>query len=139
MTIMLAGALFVVVYPFPLFALLDTAEPAIVQAAMVVGFGGASALFGPMAAFLADLFPPRSPTAGSHSATRSEQSSVAACHPSSPASSRAPAMAPTGACRSTSPSAGAITVGSLLYLRGRAATNQVAEVQPEVPKEARSA
>ncbi|PXY25838.1 MFS transporter [Prauserella endophytica] len=55
--VMLAGAAFCVLYPFPLFALLDTRDPTTVTVAMVVGFAGASALFGPMAAFLAELFP----------------------------------------------------------------------------------
>jgi MFS family permease len=139
MTIMLAGALFVVVYPFPLFALLDTAEPAIVQAAMVVGFVGASALFGPMAAFLADLFP----TKVAYSGVSLGYSLGAVLGGGlSPFIASILTRASHGAYWSVSlylTLGGAITVASLLYLRGRAATNQVAEVQPEGPKKARTA
>jgi MFS transporter, MHS family, shikimate and dehydroshikimate transport protein len=138
-SVMLAGALFVVVYPFPLFALLDTAEPAIVQAAMVVGFVGASALFGPMAAFLADLFP----TKVAYSGVSLGYSLGAVLGGGlSPFIASILTRASHGAYWSVSlylTLGGAITVASLLYLRGRAATNQVAEVQPEVPKEARTA
>lgn len=59
MRVMLGGAAFIVAYAFPLFALFETGRATVVQAAMVVGFVGASALFGPMAAFLAELFPTR--------------------------------------------------------------------------------
>lgn len=55
--VMLGGAIFCVVYPFPLFALLETRDVTVVTLAMIVGFVGTSALFGPMAAFLAELFP----------------------------------------------------------------------------------
>lgn len=57
MQVMLAGALFLVLYPFPMFGLLNTAQPVLVMTAMVVGFIGASAVFGPLAAFLVELFP----------------------------------------------------------------------------------
>ncbi|MBT2586556.1 MHS family MFS transporter [Arthrobacter sp. ISL-95] len=57
MKVMLAGALFIVLYPFPMFGLLNTAQPPLVMTAMVIGFIGASAVFGPLAAFLVELFP----------------------------------------------------------------------------------
>ncbi|TDD10188.1 MFS transporter [Saccharopolyspora terrae] len=57
MPIMIGGALFCTAYPFPLFALLETRSTTVITTAIVVGFVGASALFGPMAAFLAELFP----------------------------------------------------------------------------------
>ena len=57
MPVMIAGALFCVAYPFPLFALLDTRDSTTIALAMVVGFLGVAVLFGPMAAFLAELFP----------------------------------------------------------------------------------
>lgn len=57
MKVMLAGALFLVLYPFPMFGLLNTAQPPVVMTAMVIGFIGASAVFGPLAAFLVELFP----------------------------------------------------------------------------------
>ncbi|GAA1249156.1 MFS transporter [Prauserella halophila] len=57
MRVMLCGAVFCVLYPFPFFALLDTTEHSVVTAAVVAGFIGSSALFGPMAAFLVELFP----------------------------------------------------------------------------------
>ncbi|PBC47448.1 MFS transporter [Rhodococcus sp. ACPA1] len=55
--VMVGGALFIACYPFALFAFLDTAQPALVLTGMIIGFVGASALFGPLAAFLVDLFP----------------------------------------------------------------------------------
>jgi MFS family permease len=57
MKVMLAGALFLVLYPFPMFGLLNTAQPALVMTAMVIGFVGSAAVFGPLAAFLVELFP----------------------------------------------------------------------------------
>ncbi|WP_018155393.1 MFS transporter [Demetria terragena] len=55
--VMFFGAAFLVIYPFPMFALLNTAEPIIVVLALAIGFCGASAVFGPLAAFLVELFP----------------------------------------------------------------------------------
>ncbi|MBT2568169.1 MHS family MFS transporter [Arthrobacter sp. ISL-85] len=57
MKVMLAGALFLAFYPFPMFGLLNTAEEPLVMAAILVGFVGASAVFGPLAAFLVEMFP----------------------------------------------------------------------------------
>ncbi|RRQ25015.1 MFS transporter [Rhodococcus sp. Eu-32] len=57
MKVMIAGAAFLAVYPFILFALLDTADRALVLTGMIIGFIGSSALFGPLAAFLVELFP----------------------------------------------------------------------------------
>ncbi|MGH3652355.1 MFS transporter [Glutamicibacter sp.] len=57
MKVMLGGALFILLYPFPMFALLDSARPSLAIAALVIGFVGASAVFGPLAAFLVELFP----------------------------------------------------------------------------------
>lgn len=57
MKVMLAGALFLAVYPFPMFGLLNTAQEPIVLSAIVLGFVGASAVFGPLAAFLVEMFP----------------------------------------------------------------------------------
>lgn len=55
--VMFFGAVFLVVYPFPMFALLNTAQPGLVILALVIGFCGSSAVFGPLAAFLVELFP----------------------------------------------------------------------------------
>ncbi|MFJ2008055.1 MFS transporter [Streptomyces chartreusis] len=55
--VMLAGAAFVMVYSFGLFALLDTANPTVVVLAMLLGYLGSAALFGPAQAFMAELFP----------------------------------------------------------------------------------
>lgn len=55
--VMFFGAVFLVIYPFPMFALMDTAQPALVTLALVIGFCGSSAVFGPLAAFLVELFP----------------------------------------------------------------------------------
>lgn len=57
MKVMLAGALFLALYPFLMFALLDTAQEPLVMAAVILGFIGASAVFGPLAAFLVEMFP----------------------------------------------------------------------------------
>lgn len=57
MTVMIGGALFIACYPFALFAFMDTADPTWVLTGMIIGFIGASALFGPLAAFLVELFP----------------------------------------------------------------------------------
>ncbi|GLB69557.1 MFS transporter [Arthrobacter mangrovi] len=57
MKVMVAGALFILIYPFPMFALFDSARPPLAIAALVIGFIGASAVFGPLAAFLVELFP----------------------------------------------------------------------------------
>lgn len=57
MKVMLAGALFLALYPFPMFGLLNTAQKPLVMAAILVGFVGASAVFGPLAAFLVEMFP----------------------------------------------------------------------------------
>jgi metabolite-proton symporter len=57
--VMLSGAVFLGVFAFPLFWLLETREPAIVVLAMVIGFGGSAAIFGPMPAYYAELFGPK--------------------------------------------------------------------------------
>nr|WP_296780058.1 MFS transporter [Rhodococcus sp. (in: high G+C Gram-positive bacteria)] len=57
MTVMIPGAVFIAAYPFALFAFMDTAEPTFVLTGMIIGFVGSSALFGPLAAFLVELFP----------------------------------------------------------------------------------
>jgi metabolite-proton symporter len=57
--VMLSGAVFLGVFAFPLFWLLETREPALVVLAMVIGFGGSAAIFGPMPAYYAELFGPK--------------------------------------------------------------------------------
>ncbi|WP_235877497.1 MFS transporter [Saccharopolyspora karakumensis] len=57
--VMLGGGTFLAAFAFPLFWLIDTGSPALIVLAMIVGYGGAAAVFGPMAAFCAELFPTR--------------------------------------------------------------------------------
>jgi metabolite-proton symporter len=57
--VMLSGAVFLGVFAFPLFWLLETREPALVVLAIVIGFGGSAAIFGPMPAYYAELFGPK--------------------------------------------------------------------------------
>ncbi|MEO6088582.1 MAG: MFS transporter [Umezawaea sp.] len=57
--VMLGGATFLGVFAFPLFWLLDTRQPALVVLAMVIGFAGSAAIFGPMPAYYAELFGPK--------------------------------------------------------------------------------
>jgi metabolite-proton symporter len=57
--VMLGGAVFLGVFAFPLFWLLETRQPALVVLAMVIGFGGSAAIFGPMPAYYAELFGPK--------------------------------------------------------------------------------
>ncbi|PRY43948.1 MFS transporter [Umezawaea tangerina] len=57
--VMLGGAGFLAVFAFPLFWLLDTRQPGLVVLAMVIGFAGSAAIFGPMPAYYAELFGPK--------------------------------------------------------------------------------
>jgi MFS family permease len=57
--VMLGGAVFLAVFAFPFFWLLETREPAYVILAVVLGFAGSAALFGPMPAYYAELFGPK--------------------------------------------------------------------------------
>jgi MFS family permease len=57
MKVMLGGAAFIILYSFPMFGLMNTGQPSLVMIAMITGFIGASAVFGPLAAFLVELFP----------------------------------------------------------------------------------
>lgn len=57
--VMLGGGIFLALYALPMFLLLDTAEPALIVLAMCLGYAGSAAVFGPMAAFCAELFPTR--------------------------------------------------------------------------------
>jgi MFS family permease len=57
--VMLGGAVFLGVFAFPLFWLLDTRSPSLVVLAMVIGFTGSAAIFGPMPAYYAELFGPK--------------------------------------------------------------------------------
>lgn len=54
--VMLGGGIFLTLYAFPMFWLLDTASPALIVLAMTLGYAGSAAVFGPMAAFCAELF-----------------------------------------------------------------------------------
>lgn len=54
--VMLGGGTFLAVFAFPLFWLIDSGSPGLIVLAMIVGYGGAAAVFGPMAAFCAELF-----------------------------------------------------------------------------------
>ncbi|OYO11316.1 MFS transporter [Enemella evansiae] len=56
--VMLAGAIFQVLWAFPYFLLLNTREPAAVYVAMIVGMSGLAFIFGPMAAYYVSLFDP---------------------------------------------------------------------------------
>ena len=52
----LGGALFLALFAFPFFLLLDTRSPVIVGAAVVIGLIGHAAMYGPQAAFFSELF-----------------------------------------------------------------------------------
>lgn len=52
----LCGALFLVVFAFPFFWLLETSIPAVVWLAILLGMVGHSAMYGPQAAFFSELF-----------------------------------------------------------------------------------
>jgi len=56
----MAGALFSAVFAFPFFILLDTKDPALIALAfiLIMGIGGGG-MFGPQAAYFAELFGPR--------------------------------------------------------------------------------
>ncbi|MFI9816598.1 MFS transporter [Saccharothrix variisporea] len=54
--VMLGGAAFLGVFALPLFWLLETRSPTLVLVALVLGFAGSAALFGPMPAYYAELF-----------------------------------------------------------------------------------
>jgi MHS family shikimate/dehydroshikimate transporter-like MFS transporter len=54
--VMLAGAAFLALYAFPLFWLVNTGSPALIFLALAIGFFGSAAIFGPMAAFIAESF-----------------------------------------------------------------------------------
>ncbi|MEJ2857731.1 MULTISPECIES: MFS transporter [unclassified Saccharothrix] len=54
--VMLGGAGFLGVFALPLFWLLETRSPTLVLVALVLGFAGSAALFGPMPAYYAELF-----------------------------------------------------------------------------------
>ena len=56
----LAGALFSAVFAVPFFILVDTKDPALIRLAFVLIMGvGGGAMFGPQAAYFAELFAPR--------------------------------------------------------------------------------
>ncbi|MCI9890168.1 MHS family MFS transporter [Micrococcales bacterium 31B] len=57
--VMLGGAMFACLYAFPMFALFESRSAVVIALAMVGGFIGLSALFGPMAAALVEMFPTR--------------------------------------------------------------------------------
>ncbi len=54
--VMLAGGLFLVVYPFLLFPLVRTGSQTVIVLALVLAYNGAAAIHAPMAAFFAELF-----------------------------------------------------------------------------------
>ncbi|GAA3461447.1 MFS transporter [Saccharothrix longispora] len=54
--VMLGGAVFLGLYAFPFFRLLETRSTGLVVLAMVLAFTGSAALFGPMPAYYAELF-----------------------------------------------------------------------------------
>lgn len=54
--VMLAGALFLVVYPFLLFPLIRTESTLVILVALILAYNGAAAVHAPMAAFFAELF-----------------------------------------------------------------------------------
>jgi MFS family permease len=55
----IAGAVVITLWAFPFFWLVDTAEPALILLALVVGGIGSSLTYGPVAAYLGELFEPR--------------------------------------------------------------------------------
>ena len=56
--VMLAGALFQVVWAFPYFLLFDTRSAGLIYVAVIVAYIGLSFVFGPMAAYYVSLFKP---------------------------------------------------------------------------------
>jgi MFS family permease len=52
----LGGALFLLLFAFPFFQLLETRQPGLVLLAVVVGLIGHAAMYGPQAAFFSELF-----------------------------------------------------------------------------------
>ncbi|SDN19919.1 MFS transporter [Allokutzneria albata] len=54
--VMLSGAIFCVLYPFPLFWMVDTGNHALIILAVTLGFAGSSAIFGPMLSYFSELF-----------------------------------------------------------------------------------
>jgi MFS family permease len=55
----IAGAALITLWAFPFFWLVDTAEPALIFVALLVGGIGSSLTYGPVAAYLGELFEPR--------------------------------------------------------------------------------
>jgi MHS family shikimate/dehydroshikimate transporter-like MFS transporter len=56
--VVMGGAVFIGLYIFPLFALVETKDPAIITVAMTVALVGFGALYGPVAAFFTEIFDP---------------------------------------------------------------------------------
>lgn len=52
----LGGTLFLMLFAFPFFKLVDTGSPALISLAVVIGLIGHSAMYGPQAAFFSELF-----------------------------------------------------------------------------------
>jgi MFS family permease len=57
--VMLTGAVFIIVFAFPLFWLIDTGSFGALVVALALAYAGSGVLFGPMAAYYATLFEPR--------------------------------------------------------------------------------
>ncbi|AHI01148.1 MFS transporter [Kutzneria albida] len=57
--VMLGGGIFLVVFGFPLFWLVDTGSVGLLTLAVAIGYFGSGAIFGPMAAYFAELFDTR--------------------------------------------------------------------------------
>lgn len=56
--VFMGGAIFLALYAYPYFQLLDTRNPALIVVAMTIGFGiGQASMIGSQSAFLAELFP----------------------------------------------------------------------------------
>ncbi len=55
----LGGALFLALFAFPFFWLVDTQRPGLIMLAMVLGLVGHAAMYGPQAAFFSELFSTR--------------------------------------------------------------------------------
>src|SRR4051812_7403402 len=55
----IVGAALIALWAFPFFWLVDTAKPALILVALVVGGIGSSLTYGPVAAYLGELFEPR--------------------------------------------------------------------------------
>ncbi|KWX00858.1 Shikimate transporter [Carbonactinospora thermoautotrophica] len=56
--VLLTGAVFTLLFSFPLFWLVDTGKSMLILVAMVLGAAGSAALFGPMLTYFAELFGP---------------------------------------------------------------------------------